>query len=114
MSVSCLFSSPLRGRCHAKHSGGGSLHLRTRARQLGKSLTPEEAKLWVQLKHLNRRGHHFRRQVPVDGYILDFAEFRQKLIIKVDGSQHAEAEHEKHDVVRDQHFIASGFIVLRF
>jgi very-short-patch-repair endonuclease len=44
-------------------------------------MTPQEVKLWVQLKCLNRQGFHFRRQVPIDSYIVDFAEFGQRLII---------------------------------
>ena len=90
------------------------MHLTTRAKQLRKSLTPEEAKLWVQLRYLNRRGYHFRRQAPVDGYILDFVDFGQRLIVEVDGSQHAETEHERRDAERDAHFTAAGFMVLRF
>jgi len=77
-------------------------------------MTPEEVKLWVQLRHLNRQGYHFRRQVPLDGYVVDFAEFRCKLIIEVDGSQHGLPEGESHDARRDEHFERCGFRVLRF
>ncbi|MGJ0560274.1 endonuclease domain-containing protein [Methylocystis sp.] len=77
-------------------------------------MTPQEIKLWVQLKHLNRRGHHFRRQAPIDGYIVDFAEFRHRLIIEVDGSQHGYEKGEAADRIRDQHFTDAGFRVLRF
>jgi very-short-patch-repair endonuclease len=51
-------------------------------------MTPEEVKLWVNLKVLNKQGYNFRRQAPVDGYILDFAEFTQRLIIEIDGVIH--------------------------
>jgi very-short-patch-repair endonuclease len=77
-------------------------------------MTPQEVKLWVQLKHLNRRGFHFRRQVPMGRYIVDFAEFGQKLIIEVDGSQHGFEKGETADRVRDAHFSADGFRVMRF
>lgn len=77
-------------------------------------MTPEEVKLWVQLRHLNKQGYHFRRQVPLDGYVLDFAEFRLKLIIEVDGSQHGMPDGESSDTKRDAHFQHSGFTVLRF
>ena len=90
------------------------MDLVSKAKQLRKSMTPEEVKLWLQLKHLNRRGTHFRRQAPVDGYILDFVDFSQKLIIEVDGSQHGRPEGEKYDMLRDAHFAAAGFLVLRF
>ncbi len=99
--------------------GGGqvpntSRHLRNSARRLRQSMTPEEVKLWVQLRHFNARGFHFRRQVPLDGYILDFAEFSHRLIIEVDGSQHAEPAGIQRDAVRDAHFAQHGFRVLRF
>lgn len=90
------------------------MDLRKTARHLRKNLTPEEVKLWVNLKVLNRQGYNFRRQAPLDGYILDFAEFTQKLIIEVDGSQHGEPEGERNDKTRDAHFEAAGFRVLRF
>jgi very-short-patch-repair endonuclease len=77
-------------------------------------MTPEEVKLWVNLKVLNKQGYNFRRQVPLDGYILDFAEFTQRLIIEVDGSQHSEPSGERRDKIRDAHFEAAGFQVLRF
>ena len=48
-------------------------------------MTREEIKLWVQLKHFNARGYHFRRQAQSNGFILHFAEFNCKLIIEVDG-----------------------------
>ncbi|WP_246737721.1 endonuclease domain-containing protein [Nordella sp. HKS 07] len=77
-------------------------------------MTPQEVKLWVQLKYLNRQAHHFRRQVPLEGYIVDFAEFRHRLIIEVDGSQHGFAIGEAADRIRDQHFADNGFQILRF
>ncbi len=84
------------------------------ARHLRKNMTPEEVKLWVNLKALNKQGFNFRRQAPVDSYILDFVEFTQRLIIEVDGSQHGEPEGERRDKFRDTHFNAAGFQVLRF
>jgi len=41
-----------------------------RARQLRKSMTRQEVKLWMHLRSWRRRGFHFRRQAPRDGYIL--------------------------------------------
>jgi very-short-patch-repair endonuclease len=84
------------------------------ARHLRKNMTHEEVKLWVQLQYLNKQGYHFRRQVPLDGYVLDFAEFNQRLIIEVDGSQHGEPDGEMRDRLRDAHFVSARFRVLRF
>ena len=77
-------------------------------------MTPQEIRLWGELRHLNRRGYHFRRQAPVDGYVLDFAEFSHRLIVEADGWQHGEADGKRKDTRRDAHFTAAGFRVLRF
>lgn len=76
-------------------------------------MTPQEIRLWGELRNLNCQGYHFRRQALVDGYILDFAEFRQRLIIEVDGSQHGFAKEQDRDARRDRHFETAGFRVLR-
>ena len=51
------------------------------ARQLRKRPTIGEMRLWKELRQLRRQGYHFRRQAPVDKYIVDFACFAQRLII---------------------------------
>ena len=72
--------------------------------------TKAENMLWQQLKNRQMDGHKFRRQVPLKGYILDFVCFEPKLIIEVDGSQHA----ENHcDEIRDALFRADGFRIMR-
>ncbi len=62
-----------------------------RARQLRKTMTPQEAKLWIQLRLLRPRGYHFRRQDPFKSWCLDFVCFKHRLVIEVDGGQHAGA-----------------------
>jgi len=56
-------------------------------------------------------GMKFRRQVPVGNYIVDFLCAKHKLIVEVDGSQHAE---NKYDKYRDLALHKRGFKVLRF
>lgn len=85
-----------------------------RARALRKTMTPQEVKLWAQLRKLRPEGFHFRRQAPVDGYILDFVCFRRRMIVEVDGAQHADENGARHDARRDSHFAANGFRTLRF
>ena len=63
-----------------------------KARALRKSMTPHEVKLWVLLRQLRPQGFHFRRQAPLEGYILDFVCFRYRIIVEADGSQHGEDE----------------------
>ena len=84
------------------------------ARRLRKTMTPQEARLWVRLRQLKEQGFHFRRQVPIDGFIVDFACYRARLIVEVDGSQHDEPDHAARDLRRDAHLRAEGFRVLRF
>jgi very-short-patch-repair endonuclease len=85
-----------------------------RARQLRKSLTPQEAKLWRELRLLKSQGYHFRRQAPFKGYYLDFVCFRSRLVVEVDGGQHGESEQAKHDEIRDAVLLSAGFETLRF
>ena len=77
-------------------------------------MTGAERALWGELRDLRREGYHFRRQVPIERYIVDFACLSQRLIIEVDGAQHMEAEHQKRDENRDARLYSQGFSVLRF
>ena len=56
-------------------------------------------------------GYKFKRQIPIDPYIVDFACLRRKLVIEVDGGQHAE---NRSDEVCDRYLQDKGFRVLRF
>lgn len=85
-----------------------------KARQLRKTMTPQEVKLWVQLRKLRAQGFHFRRQAPLEGYILDFVCFKYKTIVEADGSQHGQDAGASHDARRDAFFAAHGFRTLRF
>jgi very-short-patch-repair endonuclease len=84
---------------------------RAHAREMRKDATRAENLLWQALRRSQLEGLSFRRQYPLDGYILDFVCFRPKLIVEVDGAQHAEPDR---DVRRDAHFRDCGFVVLRF
>lgn len=84
------------------------------ARELRKRMTPQEVKLWVHLRALKEQGLHFRRQVPREGCIVDFACLKSKLVIEIDGAQHGEPGHLRRDAERDARLATSGFKVLRF
>jgi very-short-patch-repair endonuclease len=77
-------------------------------------MTPQEVKLWIRLRELRAQGYHFRRQVPRDGYILDFACLKHHIAIEVDGSGHAFHHRVVHDRSRDEKLARSGMVVLRF
>ena len=59
-------------------------------------------------------GYKFRRQRPIDQYIVDFACLQLKLIIEVDGFTHFIPEVAKRDQVRQAKLESLGFMVLRF
>jgi very-short-patch-repair endonuclease len=84
------------------------------ARALRKRLTPQEVKLWVKLRELKRLGFHFRRQVPIGPYIVDFIAFGAKLAIEADGGQHGMPQGARSDQARDAFLHWQGFRVLRF
>ena len=73
--------------------------------------TDAERRMWRVLRGCGLEGLKFRRQVPLGNYIADFACFNPKVIIEVDGSQHADSTY---DAERDAWFRAQGFRVLRF
>ena len=81
------------------------------ARDLRKSLTDAERKLWQRLRGA-QLGVKFRRQHPFENYVLDFICIERRLVIEVDGSQHA--EEQEHDEKRSKRLHQAGFTVLRF
>ena len=86
--------------------------LQARARSLRDNATDAERCLWRHLRRRALAGFRFRRQVPIAGYIVDFACLEARLVIEVDGGQHQEQRHC--DVERDRRIAARGYKVLRF
>ena len=85
-----------------------------RARQLRKRTTDAEKVLWHQRRDKQLSGCRFRRQAPVGDYIVDFACFTPRLVIELDGGQHAEISQQKHDTARTEWLESQGFRVVRF
>jgi very-short-patch-repair endonuclease len=81
------------------------------AKKLRSNMTDAERRLWYRLRAHRFDGHKFKRQVPVGPYVVDFACLGRKLIVEVDGGQHAESQS---DVTRDAYLKSLGFGVLRF
>jgi very-short-patch-repair endonuclease len=82
-----------------------------RARALRKVENDAEDRLWIELRNRRLNGCKFVRQLPVGRYFADFACREAKLIIEVDGSQHAGS---RYDEVRNAFMTAQGWSVLRF
>jgi very-short-patch-repair endonuclease len=77
-------------------------------------MTAQERHLWLRLRRLRERGHHFRRQAPFRGYFLDFVCYDRRLVVELDGGQHNDAAQAEHDAVREKILEREGFTVLRF
>jgi very-short-patch-repair endonuclease len=82
------------------------------ARSLRKRPTDAEKLLWRHLRSKQVYGLKFRRQEAIGRYIVDFVCFEKRLIIELDGGQHAEQQIQ--DQERDSWFREQGFRTLRF
>jgi very-short-patch-repair endonuclease len=82
----------------------------TIARTLRRSSTDAENLLWRRLRRKELAGHKFRRQQPVDNFIVDFICFEKRIVIEVDEGQHS----IERDDERENYLTRNGFKVLRF
>jgi very-short-patch-repair endonuclease len=85
-----------------------------RARHLRRSATEWERLMWRALRGAKRQGFHFRRQAPIGSYFADFACHSAKIVVELDGSQHAEPSAIAHDTERTAFLESRGYRVLRF
>src|SRR5229473_5241167 len=87
---------------------------REHARGLRREQTEAELFLWARLRARQVSGAKFRRQCPIGPFIADFCCLEHRLIIELDGGQHAcEVEKEK-DEARSDFLRKQGYEVLRF
>jgi very-short-patch-repair endonuclease len=82
-----------------------------RARQLRRGDNMAEAILWNELKAKRLGGYKFVRQMPIGPFFADFACRSHKLVVELDGSQHAGSSYDRR---RDEFMRGQGFSVLRF
>ncbi len=85
----------------------------SQARSLRKRLTPWESRVWLRVRQWRREGLHFRRQVPLGPYIVDFACHRAKLVVELDGSGHTQKAQARRDTSRDHWLEQQGYRVIR-
>ena len=81
------------------------------ARRLRRNATDAEAMLWRRLRSRQLEDIKFRRQFPIGRYIVDFVSIELKLVIELDGGQHAES---LADTERTRWIEANGYTVIRF
>ncbi len=87
--------------------------LRERRRQLRGQATEVERRVWAQLRAKQFAGFKFRRQHPIGPYVV-FCCTRQRLVIELDGHQHAELEVEQRDAMRTKFLNRQGYHVIGF
>ena len=112
---------PLRGRSdrRAVREGGqqAAAHrfvapvTRGHARSLRHEMTDAERRLWSALRAHRLDGLSFRRQTPIGPFIVDFVCQEHRLVVEVDGGQHAES---RGDVGRNRWLTGKGYRILRF
>ena len=81
------------------------------ARRLRRRSTEAENRVWRLLRS-RQAGAKFRRQQPIEGYVVDFVSFEQRLIIEIDGGQHGNLD--EYEEKRTRCLEANGFRILRF
>ncbi len=84
-----------------------------RARELRHPQTPAETTLWHALRNRNLK-YKFRRQQPIDHFIIDFYCAQAKLCIELDGAYHFEASQVEYDAARTAFLQELGYQVIRF
>jgi very-short-patch-repair endonuclease len=86
--------------------------IRIKARQLRRDQTDAEQRLWAKLRDRQLGGAKFRRQHPIGPFVADFCCPQRKLVVELDGGQHAEGVAA--DQKRSRFLKAQGYRVLRF
>lgn len=89
-------------------------HNTLKARELRKNSTVEEKILWNYLRNRELFPFKFRRQFVIDPFIVDFYCDQLKLVIELDGSQHADEKELEYDKKRTEFLERNGIQVIRF
>ena len=84
------------------------------ARKLRQEQTRAERALWRQLANRKVMDAKFRRQHPIEGYIVDFVCLEHGLVIELDGGQHYYPQAVAADEERTRRIKTAGFKVIRF
>jgi very-short-patch-repair endonuclease len=87
--------------------------IRQFARELRQPQTPAESTLWRHLRNRNLK-YKFRRQHPIEFFIIDFYCAEAKLLIEIDGDSHLVKEQMKYDQARTEYLEELGYKVIRF
>ena len=83
-------------------------------RELRQELTQAEKILWAELRNKKLNGLKFRRQHPLDKFIVDFYCNERNLVVELDGGVHDEKINKEYDEARTAMLAGLNIIVLRF
>jgi very-short-patch-repair endonuclease len=87
--------------------------IRQFARELRQPQTPAEVTLWQHLRNRNLK-YKFRRQHPIEFFIIDFYCAEAKLLIEVDGASHFQNSQIEYDQARTEYLEGLGYKIIRF
>jgi len=83
-------------------------------RELRQESTPAEKLLWTELRSRKLNGLKFRRQHPLDKFVVDFYCNEKKLVIELDGGIHDEKINKEYDEARTAMLAGLDIKGLRF
>ncbi len=86
----------------------------TRAQSLRKNPTTVEVRFWKLIEPLRSSGYHFRKQVPLGSFVVDFACHQARVVVEIDGDTHYTDAAMRKDRERDETLARHGYTVLRF
>ena len=79
---------------------------------LRRNTTDAEGLMWKHLRGRRLAGYKFKRQVPIGHFVVDFVAMEPKLIIEIDGGQHAILAEK--DRLRTEELERFGYRIVRF
>lgn len=82
------------------------------AKTFRKRMTHAEVQVWQRLRRRQIMGAYFRRQVPIGSFVVDFLCARARLVVEIDGAQHA--WRQRYDDARTRYLETRGYTVIRF
>ncbi|MBU1638827.1 endonuclease domain-containing protein [bacterium] len=84
-----------------------------KTKELRRELTAAERLLWLKLQR-KQLGARFRKQHPIDPYVVDFCCVQSNLIIEIDGDSHFQENGPKHDEIRTDFLESIGWRIVRY
>jgi very-short-patch-repair endonuclease len=84
-----------------------------KAKKLRNEMTPAEKVLWSYLRNRKFKGLKFRRQHPIDRYIVDFVCLEQRLVVEADGYIHRLSDQKENEIKRTKDLESYGLKAIR-